>query len=37
MLVTPDGEILWRTRGRMTDDGDQELRTAVKEYFRPNR
>lgn len=31
MLVTPDGTILWRTRGRMTDDGDQGLRTAVEE------
>ena len=37
MLVTPDGEILWRTTGRMTDDGDQELRTVVREYLRPNR
>ena len=36
MLVTPDGEILWRTTGRMTDDGDQGLRTAVEEYLRPN-
>jgi len=36
MLVTPAGEILWRTTGRMTDDGDQEVRTAVKEYLRPN-
>ena len=36
MLVTPHGKILWRSTGRMTDDGDRELRTAVEEYLRPN-
>jgi hypothetical protein len=29
MLVTPDGRILWRTTGPMTDDGVQTLRQAV--------
>jgi len=36
MLVTPNGEILWRTRGLMTDDGDQGLRAAVEEHLRPS-
>ena len=36
MLVTPDGEILWRTTGRITDGGDQGLRTAVEEHLRPS-
>ena len=29
MLVTPTGQILWRTTGPMTDDGAQTLRQAV--------
>ena len=30
MLVTPDGEISWRSRGRMTDEAAEELRSAVE-------
>ena len=29
MLVTPDGEISWRSNGRMTDEAADELRSAV--------
>jgi len=30
MLVTPDGAILWRSKGRMTDEAARKLRTVVQ-------
>lgn len=30
MLVRPDGEILWRSKGRMTVDGSRALRTVAQ-------
>ena len=31
MLVTPQGEILWRTTGRMTTEASRELGVAVRD------
>ena len=35
MLVTPEGEILWRTAGRRTDEGEVALRNVVESRSHP--
>ncbi len=34
MLITPQGRVLWRTRGAMTPDSKQELLEFVEQHFR---